>query len=204
MAATRHPAEGKTHGQLGLSPGRVLLVEHSPAWQDMFEREKSDILAAIGHSVIQLEHVGSTAIPGLMSKPVLDMLLGIAELAAGPTLLEGLQPLGYRYLAKQVVQNHHVFGKGVALSHLLHIVEHDGPEWRRLLGFRHILLSRPEVARHYEETKINLSRRHASDRDAYALAKEPLIDRILIEHGMVDIVPHSASPGRSALHREGA
>lgn len=165
---------------MGLPPNQVWLHEAAAFWPAVFASEKERILAAIGSRVRELEHVGSTAVPGIRAKPILDMLLGVSELEHGLSLQPLLAPLGYRYLQIQPVAGHHIYGKG-QLTHLLHVVRHLGPEWQRLIRFRDHLRQHRDVATRYEKEKIRLSSLYPQDRSAYSAAKEPLVDQILSE-----------------------
>ena len=160
---------------LGLRKGTVVLVDHNPAWQRAFEIEAAQIRAALGPLAIEIQHVGSTAIPNIRARPILDLMLGIADFDQGPLLEPALAQLGYEYVPHAGVPNDHVFGKGLDRTHLLHVVEHDGPDWNHKLRFRDRLRADPTLAQAYESLKIRLAEEFADNRAAYTAAKQQFI-----------------------------
>lgn len=161
---------------LGLRKGTVLLVDHNPAWDDAFAAEATRIRQALGPVVIDLQHFGSTSIPTIRAKPILDLLLGIADFEQGPLLAPALANIGYDYVPHAGVPDDHIFGKGVDRTHLLHVVAHDGPKWHRNLRFRDRMLADPALARDYEALKARLAMEFADNRAAYTDAKQQFID----------------------------
>ena len=168
---------------LGLVTGTVLLKEHDVGWADLYRAEEALLRKILGDILLDIQHVGSTCIPGLRAKPIIDILAGIEALAQGPALADSLRNAGYRYLGGHLVLGHHIFGKGVARTHLLHVVEYQGGAWRRVIAFRDILRKYPGIAARYEARKVQLSCQFRSDRAAYGEAKTPYIDSILAEYG---------------------
>jgi GrpB-like predicted nucleotidyltransferase (UPF0157 family) len=164
---------------LGLPPNEVWLCEYSSEWPVLFDHEKVRIMDAIGAYFLDIQHVGSTSIVGMKAKPIIDIMLGVKQLSMGLELVRPLEAIGYRYLTQQVVVGHHVFAKGAAITHLLHVVEYLGPQWKRLLTFRELLRSQPDIGARYEAEKARLSIVFATNRIGYSAAKEPLIDGIL-------------------------
>ncbi|MET3896750.1 GrpB-like predicted nucleotidyltransferase (UPF0157 family) [Devosia sp. UYZn731] len=165
----------KNQWGLGLRKGIVLLVDHNPDWQQAFAEEDARIRAAVGPIVIDLQHFGSTSIPTIRAKPILDVMLGIADFDQGPLLAPVLAGIGYEYVANAGVPNH-VFGKGEPRTHLLHVVAHDGPKWHRNIRFRDRLLADAALARDYEALKDRLAVEFADNRAAYTDAKQKFID----------------------------
>lgn len=168
-------------GNLGLPPNQVWLCEYSSQWPVIFAEEKDRIMHAVGPTVLNIQHVGSTSINGLKAKPIIDILLGVERLDIGLQLVPPLKMLAYRYLQTQVVAGHHVFAKGTTITHLLHVVKYLGPEWTRIISFRDALRASPALAMRYEAEKSRLSLAFATNRRDYSFAKEPLIDDILAE-----------------------
>ncbi|MDB5537171.1 MAG: hypothetical protein JWP26_3258 [Devosia sp.] len=165
----------KNQWGLGLSKGIVLLVDHNPDWQQAFAEEDTRIRAALGSLVMDVQHFGSTAIPAIRAKPILDVMLGIEDFDQGPQLAPALADIGYEYVANAGVPNH-VFGKGQPRTHLLHVVAHDGAKWHRNIRFRDRLLADPALAREYEALKDRLAVEFADNRAAYTDAKQDFID----------------------------
>jgi GrpB-like predicted nucleotidyltransferase (UPF0157 family) len=134
-------------------------------------------MAAIAGAVA-VEHVGSTAVPGLAGKPTIDIAVGNQSLAVQPDDFERMEALGYSYGGSNGLPQH-VFrkGAGVPWEFLVHVVEHDGPLWRDLLRFRDYLRAHPQDARAYAELKGSL----LADRGGWYSGRDkaPFIEPIL-------------------------
>ena len=163
---------------LGLEGGKVRLRASDPRWPQLFEAERRRLEPAIGPLILGIEHFGSTAIPGIRAKPILDILVGLARFEDGPLLVEPLAALGYDYAGAEMVRNDHLFGLGQPRAMLLHAVEHGGYHWTRNLRFRDALRADPELAARYEALKLDLALRFADRRADYTAAKQAFIDAI--------------------------
>lgn len=177
MSDDRHQSISDDFG-LGLQHGAVLLVPYNPSWTRAFDLEAKVIRSVLGASLIDIQHIGSSSIPGIRSKPILDMMVGIRDLDAGPLLEPAMSSIGYDFARHAGVPNDHVFGKGVARTHLVHVVQFDGATWHHNLRFRDRLRADPELAREYDDLKGRLSVQFAQDRAAYTAAKRAFIDRV--------------------------
>jgi len=164
---------------LGLEPGTVRLREYTPLWAELFLIEATDLNAALGVLALDVEHVGSTAVPGLAAKPVLDIAVGIAAHSLVPRCATLLARLGYQYAYWADLDNDYTFEKGVERTHHVHLVEHESPQWSNYLRFRDALRSNAELAREYERTKTALGARYCSDRASYTRAKAAFIRHVL-------------------------
>ena len=131
-----------------------------------------------GHIIIDLQHIGSTAIPGIKAKPILDMMAGVAQLEKAPLCKALLEAIGYDYIAHAGIANDFVFGKGVARTHYLHVVEYGGAKWTNHLYFRDRLRNDPELAQAYERLKEELSRKGNDNRAKYHDAKSKFISEV--------------------------
>ncbi|MHB1109949.1 MAG: GrpB family protein [Devosia sp.] len=163
---------------LGLAKGKVLLAEADGRWAELFAMEERRLRVAIGSMVLGIEHFGGTAIPRIRAKPILDIMVGLERFEHGAGLVEPLERLGYDYVGIEMAPNDHLFGKGVARTHLLHAVEHNGHHWRRNLRFRDRLRLDPALAAAYEHLKIKLAERFTGSRVDCTAAKKAFIDRI--------------------------
>ncbi len=163
---------------LGLRQGTVLLVPHNPAWKTAFEIEAERIRLVLGNGQVDIQHIGSTSIPGIKSKPILDLMVGVEDLQMGPLLEPAMASIGYDFARHAGVPDDHVFGKGIERTHLVHVVEFNGPIWHHNLRFRDRLKASPELARHYDELKDQLAVRFSQDRAAYTAAKKAFIDQV--------------------------
>lgn len=163
----------------GLPHGVVFLSDPAPEWAALFAAEAARLTAAMGPAVIAIEHYGSTSIPGIKAKPVIDLLVGLRRLDDALSLLGVMERLGYDYAAHAGVPDHHVFGKGAARTHLTHLVEHEGRSWVQCLAFRDRLRNDPAQAAAYERLKISLAERYPNDRAAYTAGKAAFVETVL-------------------------
>ncbi len=169
----------KSHPLPGLAPGLVILADPAPEWASLFAEEAGRISAALGPAVVAIEHYGSTSIPGIKAKPIIDLLVGVPRLDDALDRVAAMEALGYDYAAHAGVPDHHIFGKGAARTHLAHFVEHEGQSWGECLLFRDRLRADAELARAYESLKVELAARHPQDRAAYTAGKTAFVSRVL-------------------------
>lgn len=169
----------KRHSLLGLENNAVRLHDYTPLWADLYREEKKRILAAVGSLIIDLQHIGSTAIPGIKAKPILDMMAGVAKLEKALTCKAALETIGYDYISQAGIANDYVFGKGVERTHYLHVVEYGGAKWTDHLSFRDRLRNDPELAQAYEKLKEELSRKFSDSRVKYHDAKAKFISEVV-------------------------
>ena len=162
---------------LGTS-GRNLVVASDPAWAAAFDDERRRLLPALAGLATSIEHYGSTAVPGLKAKPIIDILVGIDAIAEWAACQEPLRRLGYVYFADAGVDGHYVFSRGIATTdrtHLLHIVEHGSPNWSLNLAFRDELRRNPSLRAQYELQKEQAASQAPTDRIAYNALKSSFI-----------------------------
>jgi len=161
----------------------VEIAEYDPAWPADYEREAALIVAALGDLLLEIEHVGSTAVPGLGAKPVIDIMAGVRAFADGERCVAPLEALGYLYKGEADVPGRHYFRKPLdgPASYHIHMAELGGDFWRRHLLFRDYLRAHPDAARDYYELKLRLAEEHRLDRLAYTEAKTGFIESALAE-----------------------
>jgi GrpB-like predicted nucleotidyltransferase (UPF0157 family) len=164
---------------LGVAPGTVRLHEYTPLWAELFRIEAAALRDALGASAVDVEHVGSTAVPGLVAKPILDIAVAIRAYAMVPSCATALARLGYQYAHWVDLENDYTFEKGVERTHHVHLVEHSSRQWSDYLRFRDALRANVQLARDYERTKMELGARFCSDRAAYTRAKADFIRHVL-------------------------
>jgi GrpB-like predicted nucleotidyltransferase (UPF0157 family) len=176
------------HGQLVVGPatytrrvifgepqrGPVTLVEWTPAWAERFERERRHILEAVGAAALAVEHIGSTAVPGLAAKPIVDILLIVPDVEDEAAYLPALERAGY---VLRVREDGHRMLRTADLGVHLHVWA--DAEIDRHLRFRDRLRASPEDRAAYEQLKRELAGRDWADVNDYAEAKGPLIEAIL-------------------------
>ena len=159
----------------------VEVAEYDPAWPVLFERERGLIAGALGDLVDAIEHVGSTAVPGLGAKPVIDLMIGVRDLADGERCVGPLEGLGYEYKGEYGIPGRLYFRKLTKgrRSHQIHMVESVSDLWERHLLFRDYLREHPDEAEAYYELKIRLAAEFRTDRDGYTEAKTRFIEAAL-------------------------
>jgi GrpB-like predicted nucleotidyltransferase (UPF0157 family) len=162
----------------------VVIVEYDPNWVFLFEREAAHIRAVLNSGLIdRIEHFGSTAVPGLAAKPIIDLLVGVRSLAeAKQVAVSRLEHLGYAYWFDNPDPQRMFFVKGLPpnspRTHHIHMVEPDSLLWERLL-FRDYLRKHSDEAAHYGQLKYNFARRFSSDREAYTMKKAEYIESVM-------------------------
>jgi GrpB-like predicted nucleotidyltransferase (UPF0157 family) len=159
----------------------IRLVPYDQAWPGRFDQEAAVLTAAIGSwATGGVHHVGSTAVPGLDAKPIIDILVGVDDLAASRAAFDPLAELGYLY-APYRAEEMHWFCKPhpSRRTHHLHLVPTDSKRFRDELAFRDRLRSHRALADEYAALKHDLAERFADDREAYTEAKGEFIRRVL-------------------------
>lgn len=164
---------------LGLEPGSVRLRPYTPQWADLYLAEAKVIRAVLGALALDVQHVGSTAVPGMMSKPILDIAVAVVALHDYALCIAPLATLGYEHAHWAGLQQDEVFGKGVSRTHLVHVVEHQGEKWHEYIRFRDRLRQDPATAHAYQLLKVSLSESFADNRAAYTDAKHAFIREVL-------------------------
>ena len=154
---------------------RIQIVAYDPTWPAQYEDERQRVARAMAILAPRIEHIGSTAVPGLAAKPIIDLLVIVDRLESPERYGELLGSLGYAYFA--VLGNHerHSFGRGTPHTHHIHVVQAGSEEHARPIAFRDYLRAHPEVARRYGELKRTLAARYAHDRQGYVDAKTEFI-----------------------------
>ncbi|NEP03789.1 MAG: GrpB family protein [Okeania sp. SIO2G4] len=162
----------------------IIIVEHNPDWKFMFQQEATHIRELLGESLIhRIEHFGSTAVPGLAAKPIIDLLIEVSSLEEAKQIaIPQLKLLGYEYWFDNPDPQRMFFVKGLPpnspRTHHVHIVEADSILWECLI-FRDYLCQHPDEAARYTQLKRNLAQRFSSDREAYTTGKTDYIKSVM-------------------------
>ncbi len=169
--------------RLGLQRGTVQLIAHSAEWITLFAEERERLLEILGERVVDIQHMGSTAVPGLDAKPILDIAVGLIHLADVSECVPLLENAGYSYFGDRGAKGDFFFAKGEEKkrTHYLHAVEYSGSEWNSCLLFRDHLLANRIARQRYSLLKHTLSAQFANDREAYTNGKVVLIETLLRE-----------------------
>ena len=152
----------------------LVIANYDPEWPLHFEREAAGVRGVDG--VRAVEHIGSTAVPGLAARPTVDLLVGVGDPAAAPP--GPFEALGYREEAGAPTRT---FWKGTRTfkTYELLVVEAGGAEWGRRLALRDRLRADPDAAERYAHRKRELAHENEGDPAAYARAKAALVDAVL-------------------------
>lgn len=172
---------------LGLDYGTVRLTPARTEWAAIAEELVAVIDEALGEQVVAVEHVGSTAVPGLAAKPIIDIAAGVASDTAPDAVMEPLKGLGYEFRGNAGDSGGLVFVLSDRPQHRishLHAVAHGGSQWHRYVAFRDLLLKHESARLVYEHTKNELAARFPDDRKSYTAAKEQVV-RSLLERYVV-------------------
>ena len=162
---------------------RVEIAAHDPRWAEQFAAERQRLLDLFPGKLLGLEHIGSTAVAGLAAKPIVDMLGDVESMCLADEILRRLCQEGYATsaefnttLGERRWLMRHQNGRR---THHLHLVIHDGIEWRMRIKFRDALRADRELAVRYEALKRDLAARFAQDRDKYTDGKGEFIDAVV-------------------------
>ena len=162
----------------------VEVVPYSTSWPEAFVRERAALLAVARSVTTSIEHIGSTAVPGLSAKPTIDILMVVDSIEAFRALIPDIEALGYDLRAGNtfVGSDDHLFLRKVVdgkRTHHLHVLRSDTPEIEDYRLFRDALRADPDLAARYGALKVDLAVRHATDRMRYVIEKADWVDDIL-------------------------
>ena len=168
---------------LGLKRKIVKLVDYNPKWVKTFKDEKNKIKKVFGDSVLDIEHMGSTSIPGIKAKPIMDLMVAIPDINKYKDYIKGFNKIGYKFRKdyRETHQEHILFVKGPEdkRTHYLKLCEFNSEFWNENILFRDYLINHPDVAKEYEKLKIELNKKYSKDRDTYTDKKSTFIKDIL-------------------------
>lgn len=160
---------------------KILIIDYSPVWRAMFEREKQLLETVLGDFDV-IEHIGSTSVVGLAAKPIIDIMIGLRDFSQAHELISSIQKSGYEYVPEyeNVMPDRRYFKKVAAgtSTHHIHMVETGGEFWQRHLLFRDFLRANPDVAEEYAALKRNLALLEWQDKNDYTEAKTVFIKDI--------------------------
>jgi GrpB-like predicted nucleotidyltransferase (UPF0157 family) len=165
---------------LGLQHGAVALVPHSTEWRSNFEAERQRIKNALGQQALDIQHVGSTALPGILAKPIIDIAVAVRNYEAAFACVDTMASRGYEYRGDGGIPGRrYYFVRGQPSAYHVHVVESGSDDWNAMVAFRDYLLSRPEVAAEYERLKVQLAAAFPNARKTYQEAKAGFIREVI-------------------------
>lgn len=169
---------------LGLKRGTVQLEPHDKQWDEIAVQTIKTLKSILGDDAIDIQHIGSTAIPAIKAKPIIDIAVGVTDFDKVMLHNEQLQQVGIFYRGSDVEhQLLYVMGdmENDTRTHHIHIVKWNGTEWKKYIRFRDYLNANGDVALQYQKLKEELESKYAGDRAVYTNGKQDMINKILNE-----------------------
>ena len=162
---------------IGLKKGTVTIVPYDKEWTALFKKEKSILVKALGRVAIDIQHVGSTSVPDMSAKPIVDIAVGIKTIRDFGLCFEPLQNAGYIFGPDASNWREFFFtkGQGEIITCHLHLLKYDGELWKNYLAFRWYLRTNRKCAREYAALKERLANKFAENRVKYTAAKSKFI-----------------------------
>jgi len=171
----------------------IRIVDYNPEWPAQYQHHASIITAALGDALLRIEHIGSTSVPGLAAKAVIDILVVVPDSADEPSYLSKLELAGYELRVREPDFYEHRMLRTSARDVHIHIYSPGVPEIERNIAFRDWLRTHPEDRKLYEDTKRSLAKQSWSHMDAYAQAKTEVIESI-IASALAGLINSNSSP----------
>jgi GrpB-like predicted nucleotidyltransferase (UPF0157 family) len=168
-----------TVGELQPLSGSIELADYDPAWAELFRREAERIRAILGERVLQIEHVGSTSVSGLPAKPIIDILLVVADSADEQGYVAPLEEAGYVLRIREPDWHEHRVLKGPDTNVNLHVFSSGSDEIERMLAFRDRLRGNEQDRLLYERSKRDLAQQEWKYVQDYADAKSEVVEEII-------------------------
>lgn len=162
----------------------VRIVDYDPKWPILYEEERRRILKVVGDLIVRIEHIGSTAVPNLGAKRVIDIMVAVNSLSDAEKCIEPLQKIGYEYRpqGEAFFPERRFFRKGhppKEQHYHLHMIELTSDFWKRHMLFRNYLRTHAKTAQEYFELKKRLASKYGSDSEGYTEAKTSFIEYIV-------------------------
>jgi len=163
----------------GVEKREITIVDYDPKWPTKFETQARIIANALGPSALRIEHIGSTSVPDLAAKPIIDILVVVQDSADESTYLPQLESAGYVLRVREPDWNEHRMLRTPEKDVHIHIYSTGCPEIQRNLTLRDRLRQNIDERRRYEQVKRELAKNDWSDMDAYARAKSEVIESVI-------------------------
>jgi len=155
------------------------LLPYSPEWKLLYEKEAEKIRGVIGDVATDIQHIGSTAIPGIAAKPIIDIAVMLSSLDKAKSLVGPLAGIGYKYDEPASSPERYFFRKGEPAQYHLSLTAPNVGFWKRQILFRDYLISHPSLAKEYEKLKLDMIEKDPTGGKEYLHAKAPFVQRIL-------------------------
>lgn len=166
---------------IGLKRGTVKLVKYSPMWRKSFECEQKKLQKIFGRDALEIQHVGSTAIPGMLAKPVIDIALIVSSFQKARRYVNKLKEIGYDIKKNDTMKERLFFTKGPEKkrTHYLHIGEIGSGYAEDMILFRDYIRQHNDALKDYFELKVQLAAKYQNTREIYTAKKEKLVKEIV-------------------------
>jgi len=164
---------------LGLPRGEVYLVPWTNEWEEEFLKEKIQIEVNLEQYIVEVHHIGSTAVPQLSAKPIIDIAIEIETFEDGLKCVPSLEVIGYKYRGTNGLPDRYYFNKGESRPHQIHMYEKGNKYLIEQLQFRDYLRNNDDVRIEYEKLKIQLSSKNKSNKQQYAEDKTAFVKTVL-------------------------
>ncbi len=172
---------GDAMDSVGLARGHVAVAQHDRRWSEAFVAVAGSVADALGAHARAIEHIGSTAVPGLAAKPVVDVAVAVSDDFDLSSCIAALTPAGFAFRGDQADEGGWLFVLGPPTRRLahVHVVAFRGRQWTDYVAFREQLRENPRTRQEYDDLKRVLAADHPRDRDAYSAAKNDFIQQVL-------------------------
>ncbi len=159
----------------------IRIVEHDPSWEEKFGREAAAIRGALGSVAVRVDHVGSTAVPGLSAKPIIDINVSVPDVTAVDSYRRPLEGIGYLFVPDPESPDLHFFGKPTTRprTYHIHVCQEGSLHERRQLAVRDFLRAHPREVAAYGAVKQAIAERHPGDRLGYIAEKDPYVEALV-------------------------
>lgn len=167
---------------IGQHKRNLNVVPYRSGWVELFEREADLLRSTLGENIIGIEHIGSTSIPGIAAKPIIDIMVAVASLNQAKELIPLLETIGYEYKPHDTVPERMFFAKESSpeyRTHHLNLVSQDSRFWKNQLAFRDYLRAHDQIATEYADLKKRLAEDYARTNQIDLDAKTPFVARVL-------------------------
>ena len=166
---------------IGLDRKIVKLSQFCPEWIKLYKDEEKMLIKAIGSFVIDIKHIGSTSIPWLCAKPIIDILVGVDSMKIADKTIGIMEKLGYQFKGEAGIPGRYFFVKGSEdkRTHHLHMIVYDSERWGNYLLFRECLLQNKAIRDEYCKIKVELAKKFEHDRESYTESKTDFIQKTL-------------------------
>ena len=165
---------------MGLKVGTVKVEKYDPIWKEMFNQEKVNLEKAFKEVAIEIEHIGSTSVEGLSSKPIIDIAVAVKKLSDFEKVKSSFEKEPYS-IKQDSVSDEILIRKGSEenRTHFIHVMEIDSKRYQDTIIFRNYLRNDKEVLKEYEDLKNKLAEKYADDRKLYTASKNEFIQKVI-------------------------